>query len=150
MRPIQIIACLDLIVIKEGFNSFRLRGKVLALVCLGGLKNFKLCHSGLSMKLRKNSNSVYIQWTRGLDWLSLLRMKVKGIAYKSELGKYLRETRKEAGLSQEAFADKIGINRTYYGNLERGENSISIDKLQKISRALNIPLSELFLQVEKL
>ena len=77
-------------------------------------------------------------------------MKVKGIAYKSELGKYLRETRKEAGLSQEAFADKIGINRTYYGNLERGENSISIDKLQKISRALNIPLSELFLQVEKL
>lgn len=97
----------------------------------------------------KNSNSVYIQWTRGLDWLSLLRMKVKGITYKSVLGRYLREARKNAGLSQEAFADKIGINRTYYGNLERGENSISIDKLQKISGTLNIPLSELFRQVEK-
>jgi len=76
-------------------------------------------------------------------------MKVKGITYKRELGKYLREARKDAGLSQEAFADKIGINRTYYGNLERGENSISIDKLQKISRVLNIPLSELFKRVEK-
>ncbi len=97
----------------------------------------------------KNSNSVYIQWTRGLDWLNLLRMKVKGITYKSVLGRYLREARKNAGLSQEAFADKIGINRTYYGNLERGENSISIDKLQKISGTLNIPLSELFRQVEK-
>ena len=85
-----------------------------------------------------------------MDWLSLLRMKVKGIAYKRELGKYLREARKDAELSQEAFADKIGINRTYYGNLERGENSISIDKLQKISRTLNIPLSELFGRVEKL
>lgn len=77
-------------------------------------------------------------------------MKFKGINYKSTLGEFLREARKDAGLSQEAFADKIGINRTYYGNLERGENSISIDKLQKISRVLNIPLSELFMQVEKL
>jgi transcriptional regulator with XRE-family HTH domain len=77
-------------------------------------------------------------------------MKFKGINYKSKLGEFLRDARKAAELSQEAFADKIGINRTYYGNLERGENSISIDKLQQISRALNIPLSELFKQVEKL
>ena len=84
-----------------------------------------------------------------MDWLSLLRMKVKGLAYKRELGKYLREARMDAGLSQEAFADKIGINRTYYGNLERGENSISIDKLQKISGTLNISMSELFRRVEK-
>lgn len=97
-----------------------------------------------------SSNSVYMQWTGGLDWLNLLRMKVKGITYKGELGKYLRKARQEAELSQEAFADKIGINRTYYGNLERGENSVSIDKLQKISKTLSIPLSELFSRVEKL
>jgi transcriptional regulator with XRE-family HTH domain len=77
-------------------------------------------------------------------------MKFKGINYKSKLGEFLREARKEAELSQEAFADKLGINRTYYGNLERGENAISIEKLQEISRVLNIPLSELFKQVEKL
>lgn len=76
-------------------------------------------------------------------------MKAKGISYRCSLGRYLRETRIEAEQSQEAFADKCGINRTYYGNLERGENSISIDRLQKISRALNIPLSELFKQVEQ-
>ena len=77
-------------------------------------------------------------------------MKFKGINYKSKLGEFLREARKEAELSQEAFADQIGINRTYYGNLERGENGISIDKLQKISGVLNISLSELFKRVEKL
>ena len=99
--------------------------------------------------MRKNCNSVYIQWTRDSDWLNLTRMKFKEISYKSGLGKYLREARKEVGLSQEEFAAKIEINRTYYGNLERGENSVSIDKLQKISRVLDIPLSELFRQVEK-
>lgn len=77
-------------------------------------------------------------------------MKFEGINYKSKFGDFLREARKEAELSQEAFADKIGINRTYYGNLERGENAISMDKLQEISKVLNIPLSELFEQVEKL
>lgn len=77
-------------------------------------------------------------------------MKANGLSYKSSLGRYLRDARKKAQLSQEAFADKIGINRTYYGNLERGENSISIDRLQKISQALGIPLSELFKQVEKI
>lgn len=82
--------------------------------------------------------------------MNLTRMKVKGINYKSQLGDFLRDTRKKAELSQEEFADKIGINRTYYGNLERGENSVSIDKLHKISRVLNIPLSELFKRVEML
>jgi len=77
-------------------------------------------------------------------------MKFKGINYRSKLGEFLREARKEAQLSQEAFADQIGINRTYYGNLERGENGISVDKLQKISRVLDIPLSELFRRIEKL
>ena len=66
-------------------------------------------------------------------------MKVKGIAYKRELGKYLREARKDAELSQEAFADKIGINRTYYGNLERGENSISIDNTSENFQSAKYP-----------
>ena len=76
-------------------------------------------------------------------------MKARRINYKIKFGKFLKQVREEAGLSQEEFAYKLGINRTYYGNLERGENSISIDKLQKISRVLNIPLSELFKRVEK-
>ena len=84
-----------------------------------------------------------------MDCLTLTAMKAKGISYRNSLGRYLREARRETEQSQEAFADKCGINRTYYGNLERGENSISIDRLQKISKALDIPLSELFKQVEQ-
>ena len=77
-------------------------------------------------------------------------MNAKGINYKSKLGEFLRKARKEEGLSQKVFASKIGINQSYYGRLERGDGPIRIDKLQKISRALNIPLSELFKKVEKL
>lgn len=77
-------------------------------------------------------------------------MKARRINYKIKFGKFLKQVREEAGLSQEEFAYKLGINRTYYGNLERGENSISIDIQQKISRKLNIPLSEIFRQVEEL
>lgn len=58
--------------------------------------------------------------------------------------------RKDSGYSQEAYADLFGINRTYYGKVERGENSISIDKLQQISEGLGIPLSELIKNTEKL
>lgn len=77
-------------------------------------------------------------------------MKKAQVDYKNKLRRLLKGLREETKLSQEAFADKIGINRTYYGNVERGENSISIDKLQSISRKLDIPLSELFKQMESL
>ena len=85
-----------------------------------------------------------------MEQISLTPMKTKGINFNSNFGEFLREARKEAGLSQKVFASKIGINQSYYGRLERGDGSIRIDKLQKISRALNIPLSELFKKVEKL
>ena len=70
--------------------------------------------------------------------------------YRVKLGKLLRSLREDKGISQEAFADKLKINRTYYGNVERGENSISLDKLQCISKNLKIPLSEIFKRVEEL
>jgi transcriptional regulator with XRE-family HTH domain len=75
---------------------------------------------------------------------------MKKIDYKKNFGLLLRQLRLAEGLSQEAFADKFEINRTYYGNVERGENSISIDKMQQISIKLKTPLSELIKQAEDL
>lgn len=77
-------------------------------------------------------------------------MKTKQTNYKQNLGRLLRNLRKSEEASQEEFADMLGINRTYYGNIERGENSISLDKLQKISKVLDTPLSDLFKKVEEL
>jgi transcriptional regulator with XRE-family HTH domain len=70
--------------------------------------------------------------------------------YRIKLGRVLRAMREEKGISQEAFADRFKINRTYYGKVERGENSISLDKLQNISKSLKIPLSELFKRAEEI
>jgi transcriptional regulator with XRE-family HTH domain len=85
-----------------------------------------------------------------LEQISLTPMKTKGINFNSNFGEFLRETRKEVGLNQKVFANKIGISQSNYARLERGNGCIRIEKLQKISRALNISLSELFKQVEKL
>ena len=85
--------------------------------------------------------------------MSLSGMKNKEVDYKSRLGGLLREKRgkeyDDGIISQEEYAFRFGINKTYYGKLERGENNISLKKLQDISIVLDIPLSELFKQIEE-
>lgn len=52
--------------------------------------------------------------------------------------------RTEKGLSQEAFADAVGLHRTYIGAIERGEQNVSIDNIARIAKALKVSLSHLF------
>lgn len=61
-----------------------------------------------------------------------------------KLGKRLRELRKAANMSQEALGFKANIHRTYIGSIERGEQNVSIDNLQKLAKALKIEVKELF------
>ena len=61
-----------------------------------------------------------------------------------KIGIEIRETRKSQGFSQEALADKAGIDRSYIGGIERGEHNIAIINLHKISSALGIKLFRLF------
>lgn len=64
-----------------------------------------------------------------------------------KIGNRIRELRKETGLSQEKFAAKIGMDRTYFASVELGKRNISIVNLEKIADGLNISLSELFLNL---
>lgn len=48
----------------------------------------------------------------------------------------LRKYRNASGLSQEAFANKAGLHRTYISALERGKRSIALDNIEKIADAL--------------
>lgn len=59
------------------------------------------------------------------------------------LGQRVRQLRKNRGLSQEAFADVCGLDRTYIGGIERGERNISIRNLSVIAKGLGISMSEL-------
>lgn len=57
------------------------------------------------------------------------------------IGLVLRRLRGERGLSQEAMAELAGLNRNFYGRLERGDSDFSITTLVKISTALGVSSS---------
>lgn len=61
-----------------------------------------------------------------------------------QFGEILRKVREGRRMSQEQFADYCGISRAYYGRLERGEHSITLDTCQKIAVANGIALADLF------
>ena len=60
------------------------------------------------------------------------------------LGQRIRNHRTAKGLSQEKLAELSGCHPTYIGQIERGEKNATIESIEKISSALNIPLSRLF------
>lgn len=62
---------------------------------------------------------------------------------RSFLGERLRALRKQRGLSQERLGHKSGLSGKFIGEVERGEKSISIDSLYRVSVALEVPLSTL-------
>lgn len=61
-----------------------------------------------------------------------------------DLGKRMRDLRQKTGLSQEKFALKIGMDRTYYASVESGKRNIALINIQKIAVGLGVSLSELF------
>ena len=60
------------------------------------------------------------------------------------LGNRIKELRIQTGLSQEKFALKIEMDRTYFASVEAGKRNISIINIKKISDGLGISLSKLF------
>ena len=73
---------------------------------------------------------------------------MKNNSLQTSLGAIIRDLRLQADLSQEGFADEVGLHRTYIGAIERGERNVSLQNLQRIANALEVPLSELFHRVE--
>ena len=66
----------------------------------------------------------------------------------TSLGKAIRGLRIEKGLSQEALADDVGIDRSYMGGIERGEHNVAVVNLVKIARALNMTTAELLVNAK--
>lgn len=60
----------------------------------------------------------------------------------------LKKHRNQLGLSQESFAEKAGLHRTYISAVERGKRSIALENVQKIADALGIDTHLLFVEEE--
>jgi transcriptional regulator with XRE-family HTH domain len=60
------------------------------------------------------------------------------------LGEAIRAIRREQGHTQEAFAIRAGIDRSYYGALERGEFNMTVDTLVTVAKGLGVPTSEIW------
>ena len=65
-----------------------------------------------------------------------------------QLGMRIRFLRKRLGWSQEDLALEANVNKNYICDLENGRRNPSLDILERIAKALNITLSELFRGVE--
>ena len=60
------------------------------------------------------------------------------------VGNRIRELRSQTGLSQEKFALKIDMDRTYFATVESGKRNISLQNIEKIAKGLDVSLAELF------
>lgn len=59
-------------------------------------------------------------------------------------GQRVKTLRLQAGLSQEAFADKCGLDRTYISGIERGVRNPTLEVIGVIADGLGIELKDLF------
>lgn len=58
-------------------------------------------------------------------------------------GKRVREVRIKKGISQEKLAEMAGIDRSYMGNIERGEKNVTLKKAYEVCDALEIAIQDL-------
>jgi transcriptional regulator with XRE-family HTH domain len=62
-------------------------------------------------------------------------------------GEAIRSLRHGLGISQEALAERAGLHRTYVAGLESGSRNISLKSIEKLARALEVTMADLFLRV---
>ncbi len=58
-----------------------------------------------------------------------------------DIGKRLREVRTHIGYTQEKMAEILQVSTTFYGKVERGKNSLSLEKFQRLYRELNVDIT---------
>lgn len=74
----------------------------------------------------------------------LVKMPKENHEFLNRLGKRIAELRKRKNMSQETLADAIDVHRTYVGFIEQGKRNPIVGNIYKISKALNVELTDLF------
>lgn len=73
-------------------------------------------------------------------------MKDKSQAIK--IGAAIRKFREELGMTQDDFADKIEMHRSYYGEIERGKWNMTLSTLTKVCAGLGIKMWQVFREAD--
>lgn len=71
------------------------------------------------------------------------------VNFAKDFGSEIQMLRKQLGLSQEAFAEKAGIHRTYVSAIENGKADLSLGIANKVTKALGKKLSQVIAEVEQ-
>jgi transcriptional regulator with XRE-family HTH domain len=66
----------------------------------------------------------------------------------AHIGAAIRKHREGQGYSQEGYADKIRMHRTYYSAIERGEQNMTLQTLEKICKGLGVRMWEVLRDAE--
>lgn len=66
-----------------------------------------------------------------------------GVKHREVVGKNIRACRIDAGMTLEKLAEKADLSWPYLSEIERGRENISLDKLARLAKALNVTLSRL-------
>jgi len=67
---------------------------------------------------------------------------------RERFGFAVKDRREALGLTQEEFAERAGIHRTYLSDIERGTRNVSLVNIERVASALALRISELFQAVE--
>ena len=67
----------------------------------------------------------------------------KRLPHKKLIGEAIRKYRKAASLSQEKLAEKADLHSVYLGQVERGEQSVSVHALVRLAKALKVRVRDL-------
>jgi DNA-binding XRE family transcriptional regulator len=109
--------------------------------------DFGEINCGMMFPVRRYANNAYVNTVDPNTCKSQHSLKVQ--EFLLALGQRVRELRLKKRWSQEAFADIVGVHRTWMGAVERGESNLSFTNLVLISRALGVTLSQLLSGLEK-
>ena len=67
---------------------------------------------------------------------------------RERFGFAVKDRREALGLTQEEFAERAGIHRTYLSDIERGTRNVSLVNIERVAHGLSMKISELFRAVE--
>lgn len=63
---------------------------------------------------------------------------------RNKFGRKLRKIRRDRDLTQDQLAEAIGVTLDFISRMERGQDAASFETLDKLAKALGVPVSELF------